>query len=94
MLVNDSLVCFEYPDDKFDILIQVSPDVKAPVKGEVENNLIVAGEVIPEQAPAIQAVMEEKGSVIIDKVKPKNENYLHIAGELIPKKAIVKPKIR
>lgn len=86
MLVNDSLVCFEYPDDQFDIIIQVRPEVKAPVEPEVEKKLIVAGEVIPEQAP----VIEEKESVITEKVK----NHLQIAGELIPKKAIVKPKIR
>lgn len=90
MLVNDSLVCFEYPDEKFDIIIQVRPEVKAPVEPEVEKKLIVAGEVIPEQAPVIQAVIEEKESVITEKVK----NHLQIAGELIPKKAIVKPKIR
>lgn len=91
MLVNDSLVCLEYPDDKFDIVVQVSPEVKAPIELEVENKLIVAGEVIPEQAPSVSlAAIEETESVITEKVK-KN---LHIAGELIPKKAIVKPKIR
>lgn len=83
MLVNDSLVCLEYPEDKFDILVQVSPEVKAPVKAEIANRT-VAGEVIPEQA------VLEKECVITDKVK----NNLHIAGELIPKKAIVMPKIR
>lgn len=83
MLVNDSLVCLEYPEDKLDIIVQVSPEVKAPVKAEIAN-LIVAGEVIPEQA------VLEKECAIIEKVK----NNLQIAGELIPKKAIVMPKIR
>lgn len=84
MLVNDSLVCLEYPDDKFDIEVQVRPEVKAPI--EAPN---LAGEVIQE-APAIQAVavIEEKETVMTEKVK----NNLHIAGELIPK-AIVKPKM-
>lgn len=105
MLVNDSLLCFEYPDDKFDILVQVSPEVKAPFESKVED-LIVTGEVIPDQAPVKEAVSQllttctqEKASVMPEKarilekevpIKSKIEDTPHI----IPKKAPVRPKIR